>query len=72
MMIGNAGSPLHFNYTVMGDAVNFTQRLEAACPAGKVLIGVETFQLVSDKFKMELKEIPLKDLTQLQFERKNT
>jgi len=42
MIIGNTGSQKHFNYTVLGEAVNFTQRLEAACPPGAVLIGEKT------------------------------
>jgi len=61
MFIGNAGSHRHFNYTVLGDAVNFTQRLEAACPAGEVLIGKSLAQIVSQKFRLEQVEIEVKN-----------
>ncbi len=66
MMIGNAGSSLHFNYTVIGDAVNFTQRLEAACPTGGVMVGPGTQQLVHQDFICEAQKISVKGLSDLQ------
>lgn len=60
VVIGNAGSQLHFNYTVMGEAVNFTQRLEAACSPEKVLVGKSTFELVKNDFEMLEKQIGIK------------
>lgn len=59
--IGNAGSKRHFNYTVLGEAVNFTQRLEAACPAGKVLVGRATYELASDHFQFQAMEMKVKN-----------
>lgn len=47
-LLGNAGSELHFDYTVLGSTVNFTQRLEAACRPGHVLVSESTWQLVQD------------------------
>ena len=59
--IGNAGSKRHFNYTVIGEAVNFTQRLEAACPAGKVLVGRATYELASDHLQFQAMEMKVKN-----------
>jgi adenylate cyclase len=61
MIIGNAGSEKHFNYTVFGEAVNFTQRLEAACPVGSVLLGEEPAKSVEDVFELEPKQISVKN-----------
>lgn len=59
--IGNAGSTKHFNYTVLGDSVNFTQRLEAACPVGEVLVGETTKKLCEQDFQFEAIEISVKN-----------
>lgn len=61
IMLGNTGSQKHFNYTVLGEAVNFTQRLEAACPPGGVLIGEETARLIEGKFKLTKTMIEVKN-----------
>lgn len=60
VMIGNTGSEQHFDYTMLGTEVNFTQRLEAACPPGEVLIGMQTADLVRDHFALEEKQIQVK------------
>lgn len=65
MMIGNTGSRRHFNYTVLGEVVNFTQRLEAACPAGSVLVGESTAELVRDFFELQELEISVKNEAEL-------
>lgn len=64
--IGNAGSKRHFNYTVLGEAVNFTQRLEAACPAGKVLVGQTTYELTKRNFNFRAIEIQVKKESEIQ------
>lgn len=64
MFIGNAGSHKHFNYTVLGEAVNFTQRLEAACPSGEVLVGATLRSILSRHFKLEALEIQVKNETE--------
>lgn len=61
MMIGNTGSASHFNYTVLGESVNFTQRLEAACPEGMVLVGREVADYTKDFFSFEEKRIQVKN-----------
>lgn len=60
MMIGNAGSTQHFNYTVLGDAVNYTERLESACQPGEILVGESTADFIKNSWKLERREIPVK------------
>lgn len=52
MVAGNMGSQKVFDYTVMGDEVNLSSRLEGANKqfGTAIMIGENTFELVKDKF----------------------
>jgi class 3 adenylate cyclase len=59
--VGNIGSPLHMDYTVVGRNVNLAARLEQEAKPGQTLISQRTYNLVKDVVEVEkLKEIEAK------------
>ena len=57
--IGNLGSKQHLDYTVIGNAVNFTKRIEANCIPGGILIGPATHEKLTSKEEFELSPIKI-------------
>jgi class 3 adenylate cyclase len=49
VVAGNVGGELRRDNTLIGDAVNFTQRLESACTPGCVLVSAEAYAATKDQ-----------------------
>ncbi len=47
-VVGNIGTPQMMNFTVMGDAVNKSKRLQENAKGGQILISAEVYNLVKD------------------------
>ena len=53
MTIGNIGSDIHRDYTVIGNQVNIAARLESEAKAGQILINHRTYSRIKGIFKVE-------------------
>jgi len=61
VIAGNMGSNNKMDYTVMGDTVNLSSRLESKASAGKIYISAYTYNLVKNLFEfIELEPIEVK------------
>jgi adenylate cyclase len=53
MTVGNIGSDMHLDYTVIGNQVNVAARLESLAKPGQILVSQRTYSRVSDIVKAE-------------------
>ncbi len=52
-MVGNVGTSDLFNYTVIGDIVNYAQRLESIAEPGQILLAEPTYEAIADSVVVE-------------------
>jgi len=63
MTVGNMGSDIHRDYTVIGNQVNVAARLQSVAKAGQVLISQRTYSKVKDMVSVEpMGEISVKGI----------
>lgn len=56
VVAGTVGSEMRMEYTVLGDVVNLTQRMQSRTPAGKIIVSGAVYDRVSDKFRFSKME----------------
>jgi class 3 adenylate cyclase len=54
--VGNVGSEMVMDYTVIGDTVNVAQRLQESAKAGEIIISEATYRQVQDRVQAEFLE----------------
>ena len=62
LVCGNLGSPQKMDFTVIGDTVNISSRLQGIAKGGEIIVGEATFAAIKDDFHFEeIGEIELKN-----------
>ena len=51
-MAGNIGGEEQMDYTLIGDAVNLSRRLQENASAGQVLLGENTYRIVQERVRV--------------------
>ena len=47
-MVGNVGTPDLFNYTAIGDTVNYSQRLESIAEPGQIILSKAAYEAIAE------------------------
>ena len=62
VIAGNIGAPEKMDFTVIGDTVNLTSRLQGIAASGEIIVGEPTYTIVKDQFRFEaVGEVELKN-----------
>jgi len=51
VILGNVGTKMDYDYTVIGDVVNTAQRLESVAGPGQIVISEQSYEKVKEYFK---------------------
>ena len=63
VIAGNIGSPEKMDFTVIGDTVNLTSRLQGIARGGEIIVGEPTYEIVKGEFDFEdVGEVELKNI----------
>lgn len=56
-VVGDVGSTLRVDYTVLGPTINLASRMESICPPGKLIVSQTTYKMLQPSQRLELEEM---------------
>ncbi|MGA9377525.1 MAG: adenylate/guanylate cyclase domain-containing protein [Phormidium sp.] len=56
-VVGDVGSTLRVDYTVLGSTINLASRMESICPPGKLIVSDATYKMLQSSQRLELEEM---------------
>ncbi|MFB2935071.1 adenylate/guanylate cyclase domain-containing protein [Aerosakkonemataceae cyanobacterium BLCC-F154] len=56
-VVGDVGSTLRVDYTVLGPTINLASRMESICPPGKLIVSDATYKMLQPSQRLELEEM---------------
>lgn len=56
-VVGDVGSTLRVDYTVLGPTINLASRMESICPPGKLIVSETTYKMLQPSQRLELEEM---------------
>jgi len=56
-VVGDVGSTLRVDYTVLGPTINLASRMESICPPGKLIVSDITYKMLQPSQRLELEEM---------------
>lgn len=56
-VVGDVGSTLRVDYTVLGSTINLASRMESICPPGKLIVSNITYKMLQPSQRLELEEM---------------
>jgi adenylate cyclase len=56
-VVGDVGSALRVDYTVLGSTINLASRMESICPPGKLIVSQTTYKMLQPSQRLQLEEM---------------